>query len=224
MKQEKQTAEKLEYLENKSRQNNIRIHQVKEEAEGGDMVNFLKMLISEKLEIPADQLNTVAAHRSYQRRRTETGPTPRSIVVKFLTWETRQKVLSTAWAKKVVMYEESRIYFDQDYSSKIQKERSQYTSIRKELREKGVKSHLIYPAKLRVFGDGGGQVFNSAREAAAALHAQGLISGAQHLLEQKDSTSRIHVRYSPAPFEQRRRLGEESKTPADLLRELGENI
>ena len=33
-------AEKLDYFESKWRQNNIRIHQVKEESEGADMVKF----------------------------------------------------------------------------------------------------------------------------------------------------------------------------------------
>lgn len=144
LQQEKHMAEKLEYLENKSRQNNIRIHQVKEEAEGTDMVNFLKVLLSEKLEIPAAQLNIVAAHRSYQRKSTQSHTAPRSIIVKFLTWDVRQKVLRAAWAKKIITHEDSRIYFDQDYSSKIQKERSQYAAIRRELREKGLRSHFIY--------------------------------------------------------------------------------
>lgn len=52
LQQEKHLVEKMEDLENKSRQNNIRIHQVKEGAERGD--------ISDKLEIPAAQLDTVA--------------------------------------------------------------------------------------------------------------------------------------------------------------------
>lgn len=94
-------VEKKEYLENKSRQNNIRIHQVREGAEGGDIVKFLKTLISEKLEIPAAQLDIVAAHRSYQRKPAYSGAPPRSIIARFLTWDTRQRVFCAAWTKKV---------------------------------------------------------------------------------------------------------------------------
>ena len=42
-----------------------------------------------------------------------------------------------------------------------------------------MKSHLIYPARLKVFGDGGSQVYESAREAIAALQAQGTINARQ---------------------------------------------
>lgn len=210
----------MEYLENKSRQNNIRIHQVKERAEGGDIVKFLKILISEKLEIPAAQLDIVAAHQSLLRKPTHSGAAPSSIIAKFLTWDTRQRVLRAAWAKRVIRYEDSRIFFDQDYSSKIQKERSLYAPIRKELREKGVKSHIIYPSKLKVFDNEGSQTYNSAREAAAALHARGIVSGVQH--PQGDQGARAQAGDAPAAasFEERRRQREEYKTAEDLLKEL----
>ena len=56
---------------------------------GNDMVNF----ITEKLEIPAEQHNVVAVHRSHQMKPTHSGTTPFSIVVKFLSWDTHQKNL-----------------------------------------------------------------------------------------------------------------------------------
>lgn len=169
-------ADKLEYLENKSRQNNIRIHQVKEESEGEDIVKFLDELISEKLDIPENELFIVAAHRS-PRNKPKDGEPPRSIVVRFLTWQTKQKVLQAAWEKKraPIMYAEERIYFDQDYSATVMKKRGQYTWIRKELRGKEIKSHFMYPAKLKVFTKGGVQVFNNATEASRALQAQNII-------------------------------------------------
>uniref|UniRef100_A0A3Q3GCY7 L1 transposable element RRM domain-containing protein n=1 Tax=Labrus bergylta TaxID=56723 RepID=A0A3Q3GCY7_9LABR len=131
------------YVSNKSTQNNIKIHQVMEETEGGDMVN---MFISKKLEIPSEQLNIVTAHRSNQRKSTHSGTTPRSIVVTFLTWDIRQKVLRSARARKAIMHEGRRIYFDQDYSTKIQKERSQYAFIRRQ--GSGFLSLYLDPAEL----------------------------------------------------------------------------
>ena len=62
-------AEKLDYFESKWRQNNIRIHQVKEESEGADMVKFLDELISVKLGIPQNELFITAAHRSTPQKK-----------------------------------------------------------------------------------------------------------------------------------------------------------
>lgn len=169
-------AEKLDYFESKSRQNNIRIHQVKEESEGEDIVKFLEELISVKLDIPDNELFIVAAHRSSQKKPKD-GEAPRSIIVRFLTWQTRQRVLQAAWDKKraPIKHAGERIYFDQDYSSAVMKKRSQYSGIRKELRESKVRSHFMYPARLKVFINGGEQVFETATEASAALQAQSII-------------------------------------------------
>lgn len=141
-----------------------------------------------------------------------------------MTWDTRQRVLRAAWAKKVIRYEDSRIFFDQDYSSKIQKEGSLYAPIRKELREKGVKSHIIYPSKLKVFGNEGSQTYSSAREAAAALQARGMVSGAQH--SQGDQGARLQAEDTPvaASFGERGRQREEYKTAEDLLKEMRGNL
>lgn len=45
----KETTSKLDYLENKSRQNNIRIYNVKEGAEGENMTHCVEGLLKEKL-------------------------------------------------------------------------------------------------------------------------------------------------------------------------------
>lgn len=60
------------------------------------MASFLKRFISEKLQIPEEEINIVATHRSLQKKSTQSGATPRSIVVRFLTLESRQKVLRAA--------------------------------------------------------------------------------------------------------------------------------
>ena len=174
----------------------------------------------EKLEIPAVQHDIVAAHQLFQRKPAHSGAAPRSITATFLTWDTRQRVLRAAWAKKVIRYEESRIFFDQDYSSKIQKERSLYAPIRKELQEKGVKSHIIYPSKLKVFGNEGAQTYSSAREAAAARHGQRSSTPTRRPGSQ--ATSRRHT--IAASFGERGRQREKLKTAEDLLKEMRGNL
>lgn len=182
-------AEKIDYLENKSRQNNIRIYQMKEGAEGADMVGFITRLINEKLGIPANDLLIVAAHRSLAKKPDDAAP-PRSIVVRFLQWNTRQKVLQAAWAKKDVRYEETRIYFDRDYSAKVQQERTRYVTIRKRLQEKGVKSHILYPAKLKVFVDDDYTItFETPDEAIKQLVTKGILQEPPPLADQHSSRS-----------------------------------
>lgn len=73
------------------------------------------------------------------------------------------------------MHAGGKIYFDQDYPTTIMIKRSQYGELRKQLWEKSIKSHFKYPAKLKVFIDGGECVFNTAAEASTALQAQGVI-------------------------------------------------
>ena len=171
-------TDRVEYLEQKSRQNNLRISQVKEGVEGDDMVAFVNKLLLDKLNIPADEATIVAAHRSLQKRPTESDATPRSIVVRFMQWNSRQKVIRAAWAKKEITLDGSRIYFDRDYSTRVQQERSRYAPIRKALKEKEIKSHIVHPAKLKVFlgGEGDPIIYDTPEIAAKLLAEQGTVS------------------------------------------------
>ncbi|KAK7884048.1 hypothetical protein WMY93_027171 [Mugilogobius chulae] len=120
-KEHKEMSEKVEYLENKSRQNNIRIYGVKEGLEGNDPVGFITSLLTEKLDIPPEMIQIAAAHRSLGQGSASGEAVPRSLVVRFIQWNTRQKVLHAAWSKKDIRIGESRIYFNQDFSNTIQK-------------------------------------------------------------------------------------------------------
>lgn len=64
VKEQKEMSEKIEYLENKSRQNNIRIYGIQEGLETNDTIGFVTTLLTEKLDIPPDIIQIVAAHRS----------------------------------------------------------------------------------------------------------------------------------------------------------------
>lgn len=119
----KEPTNKPDYLENKSRQNNIRIYNVKEGAEGEDMTLFLKGLLKEQLKINA-QHKIIRAHRVAIDQRAENKDRPHSIVVCFQDWDTRQEILKAAWRKKEILLDGTRIYFDQDFTTKIQQERN----------------------------------------------------------------------------------------------------
>lgn len=177
--EQKRMSEKLDYLENKSRQNNIRIYQVKEGLEGNDPTAFIKKLIRDKLGIPTEEIIVSAAHRSLTQRQVLGEGPPRSFVVRFQEWHMRQKVLRMAWSQKEITAGGNRIFFSQDFSTKIQGERSKYAPIRKQLRAKEVKSHIIYPAKLKVFLDGRVTTYNTPEEALINLQELGILSAVE---------------------------------------------
>ena len=177
LQEQKKMNQRLDYQEQKSRQFNARIFQAVEGIEQQDMVGFVKSILVEQLEIPADTFHICAAHRSLAKKPVEEGATPRSIVVRFLSWNTREKVVKTAWAKKDITAGGKRIYFDRDLPEKVQKERRRYAPLRLQLKEKEIKSFIIHPAKLKVFDeDGSFIIYNTPEDAETQLRAKGSIS------------------------------------------------
>lgn len=101
--------DQVEYLENQSRRNNIRIVGV-DELENEDETwekseEVVKKLVNDKLEL-TDDLQIERAHRvGKKRNKEESRPDgskygPRPIVAKFLSWKQREKVLSFARSKR----------------------------------------------------------------------------------------------------------------------------
>ncbi|KAL7381300.1 hypothetical protein ABVT39_003530 [Epinephelus coioides] len=103
----------------------------------------------------------------------------RQLNIRITQWDVKQKVLHTAWAKGVINYQGSRIFFDHDFSTKLRQERNLYVPIRKQFKEKQLKSHVIYPSKFKVFTQNGIQLYATASEARQALLQDGTISGDQ---------------------------------------------
>lgn len=93
------------------------------------------------------------------------------------------------------------------------KKRSKYAH-RKELWEKGVKSHPVFQD--RVFSEGRLQSLNMVRETASVLRTQCITSGDQHLPKQKDLILRTKTGHPTLLFEERRQK-RDPMTAADLL-------
>ncbi|MGL5342663.1 MAG: hypothetical protein ACRC90_07040, partial [Lactococcus garvieae] len=83
--------EKTDYLENKSRQNNLQIYRIKEGSKGTDIVGFVERLLKEACGIQAHHISSMKIPNERSQ--------PRS-VIRFLTWNMKQRVLKTAWAKR----------------------------------------------------------------------------------------------------------------------------
>lgn len=166
-------TDQVNYLENKSRQNNVCFYNVAEKSEDGDMKAFLKQFVTENIGV-TEELDLVRAHRT----QTVSGDSARPIIVAFRDFEVKQKVLQTAWQKGEIIYKDQRIFLDNDYTYKVRQERALYKPIRLQLKERNVKSHILPPAKLKVFNsDGSTTTFSNAAQAAKELKRKGLYDG-----------------------------------------------
>ena len=135
-------------LESRARRNNLRIYGVTEDNENNDMLNYISNLIQTALPLPEDlNLNIVRAHRSLTMKPTNPGSPPRSIIVRFLDFRTKELVIQEAWKHRGgVIYKGQKIFFDQDYTSDIQKKRKQVREVIKQLKEKNIKAQSPFPA------------------------------------------------------------------------------
>ena len=167
-----QLKEKCEDLENRSRRNNIRIYSVPEKTEGNNMIEFVSNLIKVQLGV-SSELHIERAHRALALR--QQNERPRSIVVQFRSHITKQSVLKAAWMKKIIQVNGNRIYFDEDFTPAVYKERGKYREVRKVLRERMIKHHILFPAKLKIFcEDGKTKVFETPEAAAQGLRDFGI--------------------------------------------------
>lgn len=111
-----QNAALCEDVQNRLRRNDIRIFQVPEESEGGNMVTFLKVLLHNALTLPLEMdIKNKRAHHSLTSK--SQGPTApvRSIIVRFLDGAIKDAVIQQAWGQGKVLFWEKFFFFDQDY-------------------------------------------------------------------------------------------------------------
>lgn len=171
MKKQKDAQEKLTDLEGRSRRNNIRIYGVPEEKEGNSVSEFVEQLLKTELALPADtKLHIQRAHRALARKPERNVP-PRSIVVNFLEFITKEMVLKKAWGKKIII-EERRLSFDHDYATEVVQKRKAYAGIKRVLKEKGVRFQTPLD-RMRIHWDSGVRTYDSARDAAQELRRRG---------------------------------------------------
>ncbi|XP_032412220.1 uncharacterized protein LOC116715706 [Xiphophorus hellerii] len=168
-----QIQAKLTDLEARSRRNNIRVYGIPEDTEGDNLLEFMDGFIKAELSLQDTDLAIQRCHRALGPKPPQNA-SPRSVVIAFLAFRTRDLVLRAAWKKREVHLNQQRVYFDQDYPTETQKKRKAYAPIRKLLKEKGLRFQTPQPAKLRVFFDGGPVTYSSAAEAMKDLQKRGL--------------------------------------------------
>lgn len=161
-------------LEARSRRNNIRIHGIPEGAEGDNMMTFLEDLFKSELSLTDTPFGIQRCHRSLGPKPPQ-GANPRSVLVYFLEYTTKELVLRSAWRKKVINYSGKRVFFEQDYLTEILTKRKAYSAMKKVLKENEMRFQTLHPAKLKVFFDTGPITYNSAEEATDDLRKRGVL-------------------------------------------------
>lgn len=168
--------DKLLDLESRSRRDNIRIYGVPEgsEKESTTMVSFVENLLREGLELTEDMpdLRIERAHRSLGPQPPGDAP-PRSIIIKFLSYKTKDLILRKAWQGKGFTWQENHINLDHDYPPLILKKRREYAEIRKVMKENKVQFQTLFPARLRVRHEDGTKTYSTVEEASADLQRRG---------------------------------------------------
>lgn len=166
--------ERLIDQEGRARRDNLRIYGILEDKEGSDMITFLDNLLKTALGFPADQpLGIQRAHRALTVKPNDKTK-PRSIVVKFGSYQTKEDVIRRAWQKKTVLCDGVRFFVDHDYPIEVLKKRNEYREAKLILRERRIKFQTPYPSKLRVFYDNGTRIYKDASEATRDMAERGL--------------------------------------------------
>ena len=124
-------------LSNRSRRNNIVLHNVPEEAEGKgtiDCTNFVNQFLKEKVNMSRN-IEIERAHRSPVAPKPPAGATPRPIHVKFLRHKDRQEILHSV--SKALRKDNDKIHISDDVHEETRKQHKLLLPKMYELRRKG---------------------------------------------------------------------------------------
>ncbi|CAJ1057728.1 uncharacterized protein LOC117557980 [Xyrichtys novacula] len=165
-------GDQMDYIENKSRQNNVCIYNIAERSEGNDVNAFVQKLFKEALRMETVPQIT-RAHRIGAWK--EGGHTRRPIIKNLVNYDGKRDLLKAAWSKKEILFNGARIYMDHDFTTRVKQQRAAYRKIREHLRHHKIKSHILAPARLKVFNaDGNTTIYANAEEARRDLEQRGI--------------------------------------------------
>lgn len=222
---QEQLQTRLEDLEARSRRNNIRIHGIEEEAEGDDITDFVERFIKTELALPDTPLGIQRCHRSLAAKPPH-GANPRSIVLCFLEFQIKERVLQSAWKRKDIQYKGKRIFFEQDYTSDILAKRKAYAPIRRALKEKNLRCQTLHPARLHVHLQTGTVIYRDLQEAANDLKGRGVINTEtfNQVTKYKDPSGPRMVKSAWQSAGTSRRQRERIKDIQEKLKEFRRNV
>lgn len=155
--------------ENRGRRKNIRLIGLKEGKETGNTMNdYIKKILNEGLGLQGDDYEIERSHRSGGPRPDDNHP-PRVILVKFLRYTARQKVLMAAKRKRGIRWEDCTLSIYEDMTKERSDLRRRFSPIMKALWEHQVKHTLAHPATLRFTWKGKRMSFTDPKKAEVFL-------------------------------------------------------
>lgn len=146
---------KLDDLENRSRRSNLRMVNLPEKVENPDAVAFLEKWLPETLgpeTFPTPPI-IERAHRLPGRPHPNRS-SPRVLIMKFLNFQDKVRVMRAARSKGRIMYGEREIKFFPDLSAELLRLRRRFDGVKQRLRSLNITYGLVYPAKLRLTVNG----------------------------------------------------------------------
>lgn len=99
----------------------------------------------------------------------------RPIIVSLANYDGKRDLLKAAWSKKDILFNGAHIYMDYDFTTRMKQQRAPYRKIREHLRQHKIKSHILAPARLKVFNaDGTTTTYINAEVAKRELEQRGI--------------------------------------------------
>ncbi|ROI15281.1 LINE-1 retrotransposable element ORF1 protein [Anabarilius grahami] len=151
---------KLEDQENRSRRNNVRLVGLPEGAEGSDTVGFLERWLPEVLG-PESFTNPITIERAHRLQERRDRNAPRTLIMRFLNSNDKDKVLHIVRAKGKITYDEREVKFFQDIARETHLKRQKYYEVKQQLKAMDIRYGVIFPAKLRITHAGRDSTFES---------------------------------------------------------------
>lgn len=172
-KQNDYLLEKVDQLENYSRRNNIRIINLPEGCEGTNPVKFFTDWLPSALgpDTFSDLITTERAHRALFPR-TPPDKKPRPVIIRFLKYQDRERVLRAAASKErnTIQHDGTPVMLFLDMSPAVARRRKEYNQVKKELTARKIPFALLHPATLSLFHDGQRRFFKTPKEAMTFLY------------------------------------------------------
>lgn len=162
----KNLEDKVLDLETRSRQSNLRLVNLPEDAEGEDACAFLENWLPEALNLAPlrTTLTLERAHRVGQKNMSNTAA-PRTMIMKFLNYKDKMTVIRAARAKGQILFKNRPVRFYEDLATGVHKKQKEFDAVRQQLRSMGIRYGMIPPARLIVTHNGQSRIFNLPGEA-----------------------------------------------------------
>ncbi len=159
-------TEKVTDLEGRSRQDNIRILNLKESIEGSDPIHFFETFIPKLLELPVPSIAIDRAHRGLGM---PTDGQPHPVIIKIHRSRDVATILTAARRKGQLQYEDQLLRIAPDISPTVRAARRAFNPICAELIKKGIRFQMNFPAVLVFKANGVQKTFKDPKDAKTYL-------------------------------------------------------